>query len=352
MSTQKPTLEIPVIDISGFLRGDDDAKKACALELRSALENVGFFQICGHSVSSDLQKRFIQSIADFFALPQTEKDKIGQDKSPCNRGYEAIGVERLEELEDNSQLEKKEGFTVRCERPLGRFMTGPNQWPDPSLPGMSNFRETYMEYYAAMHQLSKSMFRLMALSLDLDEHYFDAFAADPDGIQLCRSHRYPASPNGTSERGRGIGAHTDFGALTLLLQDDIGGLEVLDKLTGTWHPVVPVEGAYVINIGDLMQRWTNDRYRSTMHRVWSPVSNKARYSVAFFNDGALDTVIEAIPTCVPAGEKPKYGPLKTEDHLIRRYKQSYSLGGADIKTPSHSPVSKIDSVVQPREIVA
>lgn len=181
MSVQKPTLEIPVIDISGFLRGDEDAKKACALELRSALENVGFFQIRGHSVSADLQKRFIRGIADFFALPQPEKDKIGQDKSPCNRGYEAIGVERLEEIEDNSQIEKKEGFTVRCERPLGRFMTGPNQWPDPSLPGMSNFRETYMEYYAAMHRLSTSMFRLMALSLDLDEDFFDAFAADPDG---------------------------------------------------------------------------------------------------------------------------------------------------------------------------
>lgn len=194
MVVRKPTLEIPVIDISGFLRGDEDAKKTCALELRSALENVGFFQICGHSVSTDLQKRFIQNIADFFALPQPEKDKIGQDKSPCNRGYEAIGVERLEEIEDNSQIEKKEGFTVRCERPLGRFMTGPNQWPDPSLPGMSDFRGTYMEYYSAMHQLSTSMFRLMALSLDLDEHFFDAFAADPDGESslLSRvSHHIP-----------------------------------------------------------------------------------------------------------------------------------------------------------------
>jgi isopenicillin N synthase-like dioxygenase len=97
-----------------------------------------------------------------------------------------------------------------------------------------------------------------------------------------------------------------------------------------------------------MQRWTNDRYLSTMHRVMSPASNKPRYSVAFFNDGALDTVVEAIATCVAAGEKPKYGPLKVEDHLVRRYKQSYSLGGASIKTPT----SKMDDVIQPQAIVA
>jgi len=327
-------LEIPVINISGFLAGDAADKKSCAAELRNAMEDVGFFQVVGHNVSSDLQKRFIDAIAAFFDLPMADKARIGQDKSPCNRGYERVGIERLEELDDNSQVEQKEGFTVRPERDVGRFMTGPNQWPDPSLPAMEKFRETYMEYFDAMHELSSSMFRMIALSLDLDEHWFDAFAADPSGIQLCRSHHYPPTPNGDPVRGRGIGAHTDFGALTLLLQDDVGGLEVLHKPTGTWHDVKPIQGAYVINIGDLMQRWTNDRYLSTMHRVKSPVSQKHRYSVAFFNDGALDTVIEAIPTCVRPGEAPKYPPLKVEDHLVSRYRHSYSIGGGNIKTPT------------------
>lgn len=174
-------LKIPVINLSGFLKGDVDAKVACAAELRDAMENVGFLQVVGHSVSADLQKRFIEAVAAFFALPMEEKQKIGQDKSSCNRGYERVGVEHLEEVEDNNHVELKEGFTVRPERPLGRFMAGPNQWPDASLPGMANFRQTYMEYFEAVHQLSKSMFRLIALSLDLDEQYFDAFAADPDG---------------------------------------------------------------------------------------------------------------------------------------------------------------------------
>lgn len=174
-------LEIPVINLSGYLAGDADAKKSCAAELRHAMQDVGFLQVVGHRVSADLQKRFIEAIAAFFDLPIEEKTRIGQDRSPCNRGYERVGIERLEELEDNSKVEVKEGFTVRPERALGRFMTGPNQWPDPSLPGMARFRETYMEYFAAVHELSSSMFRLIALSLDLDEHYFDAFAADPDG---------------------------------------------------------------------------------------------------------------------------------------------------------------------------
>lgn len=95
-----------------------------------------------------------------------------------------------------------------------------------------------------------------------------------------------------------------------------------------------------------MQRWTNDRYLSTMHRVMSPVSEKPRYSVAFFNDGALDTIVEAIPTCVRAGEKPKYPPLKVEDHLMKRYNQSYSIGGAKIKTPA----TVLDSTIQPQAV--
>jgi|SRR5688572_16162756 isopenicillin N synthase-like dioxygenase len=187
----KHELEIPVIDLSGFLAGDAAAKQSCATELRHAMQDVGFLQVIGHSVSPELQKRFISAIAAFFDLPMAEKARIGQDRSPCNRGYERVGIERLEELEDNSKIEVKEGFTVRPERELGRFMTGPNQWPDPSLPGMKNFRKTYMEYFAAVHELSSSMFRLIALSLDLDEHYFDAFAADPDGESVFTQSDVP-----------------------------------------------------------------------------------------------------------------------------------------------------------------
>lgn len=175
------------------------------------------------------------------------------------------------------------------------------------------------------------MFQLIALSLDLDRTYFDHFASDPNGICLCRAHHYPPTPPDAAGRTRGVGAHTDFGALTLLLQDTVGGLEVLHKRTGTWHPVPPVDGAYVCNIGDLMQRWTNDRYKSTMHKVISPLTQTDRYSCAFFNDGALDMMVEPLPGCVAEGEKPKYEPLRVEEHIVKRYQQSYGAGGTYIE---------------------
>lgn len=122
--------------------------------------------------------------------------------------------------------------------------------------------------------------------------------------------------------------------MTLLLQDHVGGLEVLHKPTGTWHAVPPVEGSYVCNIGDLMQRWTNNRYQSTMHRVISPLSNQDRYSCAFFNDGALDVMVECLPSCVKPGEKPLYEPIKVEKHIVARYQQSYGAGGTIIDAPA------------------
>ncbi|KAK5196889.1 hypothetical protein LTR47_001216 [Exophiala xenobiotica] len=321
--SETPLVEIPIIDISGYLAGDPEAKKKAASEFRSACENQGFLQVVGHSVPPDVQERFLSAIARFFALPLLEKTKVSQEKSKCYRGYERIGGQKLDELDTSATPDQKEGFSVRPERALGRFLQGPNQWPE-DLPG---FKEAYMEYFNSVHQLSKSVFRLMALSLDLPEDHFDAFASDPDGLCLCRSHHYPPTPPDMAGRTRGVGAHTDFGALTLLLQDDIGGLEVLHKRTGTWHHVPPVKGAYVCNIGDLMQRWTNDRYKSTMHRVISPLSGRDRYSCAFFNDGAMDTIIECLPTCIKPGETPFYEPLKVEKHIVERYVQSYGAGG-------------------------
>lgn len=103
----------------------------------------------------------------------------------------------------------------------------------------------------------------------------------------------------------------------------VGGLEVFHRPTQTWNPVTPVQDAFVVNIGDMMERWTNEIYTSTLHRVISPVSNKYRYSVAFFNEGCLDQIIECIPTCLEPGEKPKYGLVQVEAHLRKRYGGSY-----------------------------
>lgn len=177
---EEPLVKIPVIDISGYLAGDPEAKRQTALEVRDAYENQGFLQVIGHSVPPEVQERFLSAIASFFALPLSEKQKVSQENSKCYRGYERIGGQKLDELDTSATPDQKEGFSVRPERPLGRFLQGPNQWPE-TLPG---FKEAYLDYFNAVHELSKNVFRLMALSLDLPEDHFDAFAADPDGESL------------------------------------------------------------------------------------------------------------------------------------------------------------------------
>ncbi|KAM7199487.1 hypothetical protein V8F20_005671 [Naviculisporaceae sp. PSN 640] len=309
---------IPVIDISGYLAGDASATESVVSALHSAARSPGFFQIVGHNVTSELRNRLLTTLKAFFALPADRKKRLHRGNSNSLRGYESVGEQRLEA----AFADQKEGFMIGAELPDGkRFLQGPNQWPEEDeCPG---FRETFMEYFGELRQLSKLMFRLMALGLKLEETYFDDFVDSRDSVTMCRAHRYPPTTPEQAGKTRGIGAHSDFGALTLLMQDDIGGLEVFHRPTETWHPVAPVPDAFVVNIGDMMERWTNNRYTSTLHRVITPASTRDRYSVAFFNEGLLDQVIECIPTCLEPGEKPLYEPVVVEEHLAKRYGNSY-----------------------------
>jgi len=316
--SEPSTLQIPIIDIAGYLEGDKVKAGRIAGALRAACQSPGFFQIVGHGVPSDLRSELLEKLAEFFALPLSTKQTVNRSNSKCARGFETLGEQRLE----TAFGDQKEGFMIGPELPAGsRFLQGPNQWPDENvIPG---FQDLFVRYFDEVLNLSKIMFRLMALSLNLDEAYFDGFVGSKDSISMCRAHRYPPATPEMAANSRGIGAHTDFGALTLLLQDDIGGLEVFHKPTETWHGVTPVKDAFVVNIGDMMERWTNKRYTSTLHRVISPVSKRDRYSVAFFNEGLLDQMIECIPTCLEPGEKPLFEPIRAEDHLRARYSRSY-----------------------------
>jgi isopenicillin N synthase-like dioxygenase len=145
IAQSEPTVKIPIIDVSGYLAGDPKATVACAAELREACENQGFLQVIGHSVPEATQKKFLDAIARFFALPMEEKEKLSQSNSPCYRGYERIGGQKLDELDTNATPDQKEGFSIRPERPLGKFLAGPNQWPEESV--VPGFKEAYMEYF-------------------------------------------------------------------------------------------------------------------------------------------------------------------------------------------------------------
>ncbi|ROV92571.1 hypothetical protein VMCG_08919 [Cytospora schulzeri] len=324
-STLSSVINIPIIDIAGYLQQhptpDPDLTSHITQQIHQAARSPGFFQITGHNIPHELRTRLFQSMETFFALPAATKSSLHKDHSPAFRGYEGVGDQMLEA----GVLDRKEGFTIGAEwegdPERAGFLQGRNQWPAEEVcPGL---REVLGEYFEAMRGLSKAMFRLMALSLGLDEEWFDDFVASENSVTICRVHRYPPVTPELAGKTRGVGAHTDFGGMTLLLQDDMGGLEVFHRPTQTWHPVTPVKDAFVVNIGDMMERWTNDVYTSTLHRVISPVSDRNRYSVAFFNEGRRDQIIECIPTCLKPGEKPKYEPVQVVSHLKKRYWGSY-----------------------------
>jgi isopenicillin N synthase-like dioxygenase len=317
-ATRLPDASLPVIDISGLRAPDPATRRAVASELRAACLDKGFFYIVGHGVSEAQRRALLDQAKRFFDLPQAAKDAVMRRASLADRGYEPMQSQRLE---DGAPPDLKEGFYIGVELPLDdprvvarKYQHGPNLWP--VLPG---FREVLSDYFAAMLALERLMWRGLALSLALDEDYFDGFCAEP--IAGLRLMHYPAQPANPLPNEKGCGAHTDFGGLTLLLQDDNGGLQLWDAAHG-WIHAPPLPGTYVVNIGDLLARWTNDLYRSTRHRVVN-LSGRARYSVPFFFSGNPDTIVSCLPGCRAPGEPAKYPPTNTADHLQEMSRLSY-----------------------------
>ena len=308
-------MELPVIDISGLADADPAARKAVAHELRKACLVHGFFYCIGHGVPNALMQAVMDQARALFDLPESAKAALDKALSPCNRGYETLGGQTLQL---GAMPDRKEGYYISEEIAegdprMGRFNHGPNIWPT-DLPA---FRPVMMAYYAALTVVGARLIRGMALSLDLEENALDAFTHRP--LATLRLLHYPPARAAVPDE-LGAGAHTDFGGLTLLMQDDVGGLQV--KSDSGWIEAPQIPGAYVVNLGDMIARWTNDRYRSTLHRVINS-SGRERYSVPFFYTGNPDYVTRCIPTCLDAGEVPKYPAVSVEDHLKAMYARTY-----------------------------
>ncbi|MCL6706699.1 isopenicillin N synthase family oxygenase [Pseudomonas sp. R2.Fl] len=316
---------LPVIDISGLSSSSPEKRAAVGEALRRTCLDKGFFYCAGHGIPQGLIDAVFGEIKTFFSRPEAEKLAVDKAKSFCNRGYEML---RGQTLEAGAPPDLKEGYYVGVELPMDdprvaarRFNRGPNQWPA-DQPG---FRPVMMAYFAAMQDLGERLMRGMALSLDLPESYFDAYCRDPLGT--LRLLHYPPQPKDAAPNEKGAGAHTDFGGLTLLMQDEVGGLQVHDAATDSWIHADPIPGTYVVNLGDMIARWTNGRYRSTLHRVVN-ASGRERYSIPFFYVGNPDHKVECLPNCLGPGETPKYPPTTVEDHLKAMYQRTYTPAAA------------------------
>ncbi len=315
--------EIPTISLAGLRSGRRTDLERIGAEIGRAARGIGFFSIVDHGIDPALLEALYAGSRAFFALPQSEKEALTVANSTAYRGYVQIGEETLDPTKAPDVKECfNAGRDLAADDPdvlAGTPYHAVNQWP--ALPG---FRETFVAFHAAALDLIRHLQRAIAIDLGADEQFFDQHFTDAIGI--LRLLHYPPHPGTFDGTTYGAGAHTDYGNVTLLAQDETGGLEVQGR-DGTWIAVPPQPGAFVCNIGDCLMRWTNDIYVSNAHRVVNR-SGRERFSIAYFGDPNQDALIACLPSCLAPGEQPKYAPITYADYLTMRYAATYAVAPA------------------------
>lgn len=314
--------EIPILDVAALYGADEEAIRATAATLRTYLEKIGFLYIVGHQVTRADVEAVREASRRFFALPEEQKRTLKIDKN--FRGYLAFAgstivtssVAKVSKPNQSESLFFMHEIDAADPRALAdKPLQGPNQWPDEAV--LPDFKATIERYVEAMGTLGRKMVGAITLALDLPAGSLDKYFEDP--TTFLRLLHYPTQPQ---EEGLfGSAPHTDYGFITLLAQDDVGGLEVKNK-AGDWVPAPPVPDSFVMNVGDILARWSNDQFVSTPHRVINR-SGRERYSQPFFFDPSMDETIETLDVCVPADTKPKYEPVLYADYLMERIDKNY-----------------------------
>jgi len=300
------TTRVPIIDLGGLAA--DPA--GVARDIGAAAREVGFFYVVNHGVSPALIDAAFDRSRAFFALPLGEKQALAIEKIGGNRGYSGL---KHEALDPTAGADLKEAFNVGLDLApddpdilAGAPFRKLNAWP-----GADGFKEATLAYFGACTKLALTLHEAFAADLGLPRAFFADKFSKP--MTTLRFLHYPAS---STEGEVGAGEHTDYGNLTLLATDDVGGLEVRTR-AGAWIAAPPIAGAFVVNIGDCLMRWTNDVYVSTPHRVVNR-SGRERYSIAFF----FDANPEALVACAPGCGTPRYAPVLAADYLRMRLQAS------------------------------
>ena len=314
-------MSLPVIDFASFTGTGSAADKAIADRLRDACRKDGFFLLANHGLEPGLTDAAFAAAQSFFDAPLAQKQAIAIEASPCHRGWYGPGGEILD-AQNQPQGDMKEGLKIGRDlapsHPLVAADTplhGPNQWPDTQE--HPTFQLAMQACYAACETLSRRLMQGFALSLDLPVTHFDPWLRLP--MATLSPLRYPPMQETAV---LSAGAHTDFGCLTLLMQRDEAGLEIATP-DDTWRRV-PVDPALiVVNIGDMMARWTNNLYRSTRHRVVNR-SGKTRHSMAFFFDPDADADLRPLPGCLAQGSASHYPPATALEHLLAKIEESFA----------------------------
>jgi isopenicillin N synthase-like dioxygenase len=315
---------LPIISLAGA--SDTAAEsRAIAARLGTACRQIGFCYLIDHGVPASLTNAAFAASRAFFAQPLARKAALSIRRSRHNRGYVAMADERLD---PEAGADRKEAFNIGVDLPAehpdvlaGKPFRGANAWPD--LPG---FRERLLEYFDACLGLGRRLHRLLALDLGLPATFFDRHLTEP--LATLRLLRYPPDTGESSRHDAGAGTHTDYGNITLLATDEVGGLEVAAR-DGRWLDAPHLPDAFVCNIGDCLMRWSNDVYVSTPHRVRSPLAE--RHSIAFFLEVNPESVID--PRDIFHGDPPRYAPVRCDDYLSSRLDATYGYRSASAREP-------------------
>jgi isopenicillin N synthase-like dioxygenase len=309
--------EVPVLDLTQLIDGGD--LTSLAAQLRHACETTGFFYVRNHGVPQSVVDEVFAATRRFFDLPLAERMAWKIDDR-FRRGYMPQGINQ----HPGFAPDLKESYELALDLPLddpdvvaGLPLHGPNRWPD----GHPWLRQAAEAYYAETLALGKQLLRLFAVSLGLPEAYFLPYCTKPM-VQTRLFHYPPAPPQ--DETAYGVAPHTDYGMITLLTQDPIGGLE-LRKRDGEWVGAPFIPGTFVVNLGDMFKVWTNDIYVSNLHRVVNR-TGRERYSIPTFFNLDYHAPVSCLPTCQSAENPPKYAPIASGDYLVSRFRSVQKLG--------------------------
>jgi isopenicillin N synthase-like dioxygenase len=338
-------VSVPIVDLAPFAAGDAGSRRAVAAAVDAACRDVGFFTVVGHGVPAATLDATWSAALAFFELPVEQRMTVAMPYPGYPYGYNPYNAEALNRsIGGNAPPDLKETFNVGPidppPRPIEemddddeRAVYAPNRWPDEMCPAL---RPALEDHYRAMAALAERLMDVFAVALDLPDRWFAPFI-DRHGSALRVAH-YPALDRTPAPGQLRAGAHTDYGTLTILAIDDEPGLQV-QVADGTWVDVGHVPGGLVVNLGDLMQRWTNDRWRSTMHRVVTPVLSASdeptgnlkqterqrtagvgrRLSAPFFHNANWDAEVVCL---TGPGETPRYAPVTAGRHLMAKFRST------------------------------
>jgi isopenicillin N synthase-like dioxygenase len=336
------SFRVPTVDLSGWHGGDPTARRSIADQLDEACRTVGFMQVIGHGIPDAAAAGLAEAIDEFFGLPLETKRRYRAPRPSINRGYTEPGTEKLSySLGVDSPSDMFEAFNVGASTDdfpgldLDPEIYALDIWPEET----ALFRDGVTTWFRHAASVARTMTSVFELALGLPPGFFTPFT--DHSIDVLRLVNY-AQPEATVllPEQLGMGAHTDYGIVTILWADPVPGLQVLDA-AGTWHPVLPDPGALLVNLGDLLARWTNDRWMSTMHRVVPPTDaggrSMRRRSAAFFHDGNADALISTLEPCRTDGEA-GYDDVTVGEHLAQKLAGSRGLERNDHATREASRI--------------